>query len=159
MKATEAKEALLAAVSDIAKEAEGASLKTNVKCVFGDVDYVEYEDYREEAGILFAELTVTHEGVEDSIIYECAVGLDADEVADADLANEISKMRTAVRELVAALGNAEDRAEAFASEIKAIDPPAEEIDAPKHDNTRFYITAGVAAAVLVLLFILFGKLF
>lgn len=161
MKATEAKAALLSTVEDIAREAREASLETDVKCLFGDVDFNEYEEFGDKASILFAELTVKRPEVNDSIIYESAVGIDGDEVTDDELTSEISKMRASVRELIAALSAAEGSAKEFEAQIRGIDGDDEENepDAPVHDNKSFYIAAGVAAAVFILLFLLIGKLF
>lgn len=159
MIATKAKEALLSAVNNIAEEANAASLKTTIKCTYGDVDLNEHDEWCENARILFAELYVMHEGVKDAIIYECAVGIVNGEVADEELASRISKMRASVRELVSTIKDAENPEEEFRAQIVSIDGEEEEIDAPAHDNKKFYIVTGVAAAVLILLLLLVGKLF
>lgn len=153
MKANEALEALERAVADIAGEANSAGFKTEICSKYADVDFEELREYSPEARMLCTDLTVGLEGAEESMIYQCVLAIDEGECSVDELSAEVADMRAAVRELIAKVGEAEDKLAAFNNELAETDgedDESTEVDAPAHNNKRFYITASIVAAVVLI---------
>lgn len=151
MKITEAKEALVRAVENIAEEANAAGFNTQIRSKFADVDFGEYEEYCDEAKIVFAELTVGLEGARDDMVYECAISINEQECSDDEMASEIGSMRAAVRELIEKVSAAPDKLAAFNEELNATDGDEEPVSEPVHDNKKFYIVASIIGGAALIL--------
>lgn len=153
MKTTEALEALERAVADIAGEANIAGFKTEIRSKYADVDSAELTENSPEARIICTDLTVSLDGAEESMIYQCVLTINEGECSVEEMSSEVGAMRASVRELVAKVGKAEDKLAAFNAELEetdSADDDGDETDAPVHDNKKFYITASIVAALVLI---------
>ena len=151
MKIIEAKEALERAVEDIAGEAKAAGFTVSVRSKYADVDFGEYDEYCDEAKIIFAELTVGLEGARDGMVYETAISITEGECSDDEMASEIGTMRSSVRELIAKVAEATDKIAAFNDELDLTDNDGEVVSEPVRDNKKFYIVASIIGGAALII--------
>ncbi len=159
MNVNESREAFLAAIKDIANTATEAGFTTEYKCYAADRDLCPVgEENEENAAIIAAELSLAAEGVEEKVLLECAVSIRDGECTSDEIAEEISMLRQNVKELAdkaaAQGGAAEAIAELFREQRDAEKSPEVKV----YNNKSFYITAGIAAVVIVVLFLIINSL-
>ena len=151
MKIIEAKEALERAVEDIAGEAKAAGFTVSVRSKYADVDFGEYDEYCDEAKIIFAELTVGLEGARDGMVYETAISITEGECSDDEMASEIGAMRSSVRELIAKIAEADDKLAVFNEELDLTDNDGDVVSEPVRDNKKFYIVASIIGGAALII--------
>ncbi len=166
MNVTTAKEALEAALKNIASLPSKKGFEVKYDCGYSNSEYEKLSE-NDSPECIFGEMTVAVSGVVESIAFECAVGVfDTEEgltVSDDELAQKIGELRDSVRSFLAEIEDAEKESlgEAF---IEVIDreeqKSAEGIPetAPK-SNKSFYITAILGALAVVAFFLCFKFFF
>lgn len=161
-----AKEAMAAALADIADEAIAAGFTATTVSGFSNAEY-ERLDNSATPECIFGELTVGVEGAVETIVFECATGVFETEgelsVSDDELAQKIGELRKNVRDFIneSKLTEADDLKSAFISLIdKEEEKLKEQIPAEEpRNNTSFYITAVLGALAAVAFFLCMRFLF
>lgn len=152
MKTIESRDALAAALNNIAELATENGLKAETRCFIADHDLIELsEDELSAAALIAGEITVSADGTDEKMLLECALSVTDGEVSDDEIISEVGTLRANMKEIcskVSELGNAKDAFEALSPE----EPEAKE--EPKYDNKRFYIIASIVAVAVIVLMVL-----
>ena len=154
MRITEASDALLFAMKDIAKGATEKGLKTEIDCYLANRDLERLTEADDSAvRVVAAEMTVSSDETEEKIVLECALSVEDGEVQADEMLREVNTLRDSMREILEKLdayGNAKD---AFAEICK---PEDEEVDnSPKYDNKTFYIAATAIVLAIFIIILIF----
>ncbi|MBQ9071175.1 MAG: hypothetical protein IJY23_07520 [Clostridia bacterium] len=153
MKITESRVALYGALKDVSGLAEERGITAEVKCFIADHDLCEIsEDNLGAAALVSGEITLFAEGSDKKMILECALSITDGEVSPDEMLREVTAVRDNMKQILEKLDETKDVEKAFASFEPEEEPVADE---PKYDNKKFYIYAGLAVAVILLLVLLF----
>ena len=155
-----AKEAMAAAISNIAEEAACAGFKTEFNSGYSNAEYEKLDDSATPECI-YGELTIGVEGAAETIVFECAAGVFENDgeltVSDEELAQKIGELRGNLRSFIedTKAAGKDNLKDAFIAVIdKEEEEKAAEIPVEKpRNNTYFYIAAGIGAVVIVALFL------
>jgi hypothetical protein len=162
---TEAKENLLAALSDIAEYPRELGFICEVKCSFFNA-YEDESDSPEGAECIFGEINAYAENSDDKIIFSAAACvLEGDDgapyVSAEDLGASVADARREVKEYFDKIKASAEAAEISYTEAykKAIEEQTEKNAAPKpQSNKAFYITASIVAAAIFVALVLINAL-
>ena len=159
MNVRESREAFLAAVKSIADTALEAGFITEYKCYAADRDLSPVdEDNVSGAAIIAAELSLGAEGVDEKVLLECAISVMDGECSADEMAEEIALLRNNVKELTDKIAEGANAADTISELFRNQRENEEAPQIKTYNNKSFYITAGIAAAVIVLLLLIINSL-
>ncbi len=152
----EAREALTNTFENIKAEAKEKGVIADYKCFASDRDLNETDVSDSTAALIAGELTLGADGTDEKVILECAVSITDGEVFDDEMLREITAIRESVRELYAKIDEAGSAVAALSEIYKESEESVPEVKT--YDNKKFYIGAGIAVIIIIIIMILAGNL-
>ncbi|MBE6537445.1 MAG: hypothetical protein E7673_05775 [Ruminococcaceae bacterium] len=155
MNITESKNALYEALKNVSEDAVKRGMKAEVRCFVADHDLMEVSEDSPKATLIAGEITVTSDENEDKeILLECALSVEDGEVSSEEMLREVNTIRGSMKEICEtfdSVGSAGGTIESIEKE-QQVDMPEPKV----FDNKNFYIYGGIAAAVVLILVIIFA---
>ena len=154
MKPIEAKEAFLRTIEEITEEITKRELYVSIDCYFSDRELERIDDDNaDKASVLSAVITVSHAGVDDSLVFEHAIAIDDGDVLNDEIIKEATKLRENVKELCEKL----DSGMGAKDTISSMDIEEEEVERPAPLDNKLYYIGGAIAVIVIILLIAFLK--
>ena len=148
MKVTEAREALIKTIDDAIASLKEKGLEVEKNCFLADRDLLPTKG-EEGASLIVADITVCAPDTDEKVIMECAVSIEEGEVLNDEIIREITLLRQNIKEITDKIDEVGSAKDAFAILAKEEEP--EVADAPVASNKSFYIYAGIAAIVILII--------